>query len=136
MKTPLFILILGVTFVFSLWLLANSGAIPGVKTDELEPLFTGLGFVGLLATFWHERAKSHEAEREHVAVLSEMRRNTAMSTRANQIAILSARITCLSYQIAEVSPEAKRMGDGRLSSERWRLIQELAKLGEAEDRRE
>jgi hypothetical protein len=79
-------------------------------TEHLEPLFTGLGFVAILATLIHERSKTVAAEREHAEVLAEMRRNTEMSTQANRIAVIVARISYLTARIDEANQSGMTRG--------------------------
>lgn len=130
MKTiPVLILAVGTLFVGAVWLLVVAGVFPAIRTDQLEPLFTGLGFIGLVATFWHERSKTADAEQEPADVLAEMRLNTAMSTQANRIAILTRRIAALSSRIVE-EPERSRTLGGVIDvqTERTKLCKELADL--------
>jgi len=110
-----------------LWLLVVSGAIACLKAEQLESLFTGLGFVGLVATFWHERSKSEEAEHEHSEVLEEMRRNTAMSTQANRIAILTARLNALNESLTEAARSRPIFGDKEFL-ERAEVLKQLKEL--------
>jgi len=48
----------------------------GDKFGALNTLFTGLAFVALIATLWHEREKSADAEVDHQKLLAAMAEQT------------------------------------------------------------
>ena len=104
MKTiPVVILVLGVSFVLVVWILVVGGVMPWLKTEQLEPLFTGLAFVGLLATFWHERANAAEAEREHIASLKESRRLVAAQLHSARVTAMIAHVDYFDRKIARAT---------------------------------
>ncbi len=82
--TPSLVFYLGGLAVFSAWTLLVSGALTGVSTDQLECLFTGLGFVGLVAAFLHERKKSEDEDHDHAELLREMKAQAAALNRATK----------------------------------------------------
>jgi hypothetical protein len=43
-----------------------------LSADQLAAIYTGLGFVGLVATFRHEREQAVGQDRKHQELLSEM----------------------------------------------------------------
>ena len=50
-----------------------------LNAESLSAIYTGLGFVGLLATLWHERDEAKGAEKEHRDLLASMAKQTAAS---------------------------------------------------------
>lgn len=88
----------GLIGIFS-WLLALNDCLYGVTVSQLEPLYTGLGFVGLVATFWHERDKSEEGNQQHDELLAAMTKQAEASTRLVEVTLHQAKISALIARI-------------------------------------
>ena len=67
--------------------------------DQLNVLFTGLGFAALVAAFMHEREQAEGADQEHAQLLSEMRRQVEATTEAAYLTAVVERINCYNWQI-------------------------------------
>lgn len=81
------ILLLGGAFVILAWFVVFfCGSQKEVSFEALGTLFTGLGFVGILATLAHERGQADAREKEHQQLLATMR----MQTRVQITATLQA----------------------------------------------
>ena len=74
------------------WYAALSSNLYGITVQQLAPLYTGLGFVGLVATFWHERRKSEGAEQEHSEMMNALRSQNKTICHAARVYAISARI--------------------------------------------
>ncbi len=68
--------------------------------DTLEPLFTGLAFVAVLATFIHERQQARDKENEHQELLREMRAQIREMRAQVKATCHAARISALTAAIA------------------------------------
>jgi len=90
--TPKSIFIIGPLFVIFLWLFTMLWPCGRFSTDTLEPLFTGLGFVAILATLVHERGQVAERDNEHRELLHKMQVQIKATCHAARIAALTASI--------------------------------------------
>jgi hypothetical protein len=89
MKSPLRILLLGSLFVAASWLTACLKWIP-INMEQMNTLFTGFGFVGLVAAFLHERQQAADAESEHVQLLAAMRSQSKNICHGARVSALAA----------------------------------------------
>jgi hypothetical protein len=64
--------IIGAAFVTVFWLLCFFEVL-SISPDEQSALFTGLGFVGVVAAFLHERQQAAEGDVAHDELLSAMK---------------------------------------------------------------
>lgn len=78
---PLVVGAVGGLFVVLSWAFTVVNASTPFGTDQLEALFTGLGFVGVVAAFLHEREQADASESAHKQTLAEMRRSDARQLR-------------------------------------------------------
>jgi hypothetical protein len=88
MKYPAVILVVGSLLVAIAWIAACLKWIP-FDMEQMSTLFTGLGFVGVIAAFLHERQQAAEADREHLQLLAAMRsqsKNICHGARVNAMA--------------------------------------------------
>jgi hypothetical protein len=78
----------------------------GDKFGALNTLFTGLAFVGLIATLWHERESNNAREQETRQLMRQLERTAAaletqakLETRTRYLTALVARIEGYTHQI-------------------------------------
>ncbi|MDO8540066.1 MAG: hypothetical protein Q7S40_06445 [Opitutaceae bacterium] len=78
----------------------------GDKFGALNTLFTGLAFVGLIATLWHERESSNQREKETEKLMRQLERTAValetqskLESRARYLTALIARIEGYTHQI-------------------------------------
>ena len=76
-----------VVFCFLCW----SHVLP-FKPDEQAALFTGLGFVGVVAAFLHDRQRASESNVEHAELIAALKAQALASLEAARIHAASAKL--------------------------------------------
>lgn len=116
--SPKEVLTYGCSLVGLLWVAAVSNWIK-VSMDQLNCLFTGLGFVGLIATFRHESDQAEGDEIEHRETLRVMRlqaegaKITGDATQnAALVGALAAKLQLLTAQHLQFCKSLKSAADG------------------------
>ena len=77
MKNPLHVLVVGTILIVAFFELNRRQCFGlNLKPDELSALFTGLGFIGIIATLRHEKTKSEAADKAQIDLLNALTFNT------------------------------------------------------------
>lgn len=86
--------------IIVLWLFTIENIDWKITPDTLEPLFTGLAFVAVLATFIHERQQARDKGNEHQELLREMRTQIRETRAQVKATCHAAKISALTASIA------------------------------------
>jgi hypothetical protein len=104
----------------------------GDKFGALNTLFTGLAFVGLIATLWHERESSTQREEETEKLMRQLERTAAaleaqsrLESRARYLTALIARIDGYTHQINFYRQQPGSSGDHEQNALLHELDREL-----------
>ena len=101
--TPTFTLFAGSIFTLLVWIAAKTNCLYGINVQDLAPLFTGLGFVGLITAFKHQQDVATGAQNEHQDVLTQMRLHGEEAARQNRVVALATLFQCYSAQLRELT---------------------------------
>lgn len=105
-------IICATVIIFGAWLLTVIYNCPKITPETLEPLFTGLAFVAVLATFIHERQQARAKDDEHQALLREMRAQVKATCRAARISALTAAIAVDRAELEKINVTGVLMSSG------------------------
>jgi hypothetical protein len=98
--------------IIVLWLFTIENIDWKITPDALEPLFTGLAFVAVFATFVHERQQAREKDDEHQALLREMRAQVKATCHAARISALTAAIAVDRAELGQINLTGVVMNTG------------------------
>ncbi len=105
--------------------------------NALNTLFTGLGFVGVTAAFWHERQDAKERDREHRQLLTAMADQTKASVRAakiqalvSEMKMLEDELICVQSAIDEGKVIFRGLSNPNLSGIRDNLMRRQRSMGQ------
>lgn len=134
-NTPGRVAIFGCLLVLVLWALCVTGNL-SLTMDDLSALFTGLGFVGVVAAFLHEREQSEDANLEHAELIRALQGQSKATLHAARIAALTARLEYVETRLRGFNITGGTVGDAAerrreiLFDERELLGKELKKAHE------